>query len=353
MTTMDALVARAVGEPADVLHLERRPIPAPGRGQVLIRVQAAPIHPTDLHILRGRYGYAPEFPAVLGHESVGIVDALGEGVDAVGVGHRVITVGVPGTWQQYVVADATRVVPAPEQMSLSTAAQAITNPLTGLLLVTDELDVERGAWLIQTAAGSTVGQLVVQLGRNLGFKTINVVRRRSAIEGIVALGGTEVICTEDEDLGERVSQIVGDDGVHKAIDCVGGQLGADVSRALAPGAEMIVYGALSTHRQTDPDKLTIPLFARSLIYETKTVRGFWLYRWFSTASPERISSALATTLRLVADGTMRIPEAHPLPLGQFADAVRLAEAPGRGGKPLLLLGEDDQSSAEPSVETAR
>ncbi len=64
----------------------------------------------------------------------------------------------------------------------------------------------------------------------------------------------------------------------KAIDCVSGQVGADVSRALAPGGEMVVFGALSTHPQTDPDKLIIPIFARSLIYETKTVRGFRLFR---------------------------------------------------------------------------
>jgi NADPH:quinone reductase-like Zn-dependent oxidoreductase len=345
MTTMHALVAHAVGEPAEVLHLERRPVPEPGRAQVRIRVLAAPIHPTDLHILRGRYGYAPEFPVVLGHESVGVVDALGEGVDAVAIGQRVITIGIIGTWQQYLLADVRRAVPAPEQMSLSTAAQAITNPLTGLLLVTSELDVKPGEWLLQTAAGSTVGKLVIQLGRHFGFKTINVVRRRSAVEEILALGGTDVICTEDEDLGGRVSEIVGNDGVRKAIDCVGGQLGADVSRTLAPGGEMIVYGALSTHRETEHDKLTIPLFARSLIYETKTVRGFWLYRWFSTTSQEQIASALATTLQLVADGTIRIPEAQPLPLGQFADAVRLAEAPGHGGKPLLLLGDHDQSAA--------
>jgi NADPH:quinone reductase-like Zn-dependent oxidoreductase len=104
MTTMHALVAHAVGEPADVLRLERRPVPEPGSAQVRIRVLAAPIHPTDLHILRGRYGYAPEFPAVLGHESVGVVDALGEGVEAVAVGQRVITIGISGTWQQYVLA---------------------------------------------------------------------------------------------------------------------------------------------------------------------------------------------------------------------------------------------------------
>src|SRR3977135_4706317 len=94
MTTMQALVAHAIGEPAEVLRLETRPIPQPGRGEVRIRVLATPVHPSDLHILRGRFGIAPTLPAVMGSESVGVVDALGEGVDDVKIGQRVITVGV-------------------------------------------------------------------------------------------------------------------------------------------------------------------------------------------------------------------------------------------------------------------
>jgi NADPH2:quinone reductase len=151
-----------------------------------------------------------------------VIDALGEGVDGVAVGQRVITIGVMGTWQEYVLADADRVLAVPDGLSLSTAAQLLTNPLTALLLVTSELDIQPGEWLLQTAAGSTVGKLVVQLGRHLGFKTINVVRRRSAVDEILELGGTAAICTEDEALHERVAAIAGHDGVRKAIDCVAG-----------------------------------------------------------------------------------------------------------------------------------
>jgi NADPH:quinone reductase-like Zn-dependent oxidoreductase len=337
MTTMRALVARGVGEPADVLRLETRPVPDPGPGQVRLRVHAAPVHPTDLHIVRGRYGFAPEFPAVLGMESVGTIDAVGAGVDSVAVGERVITAGVTGTWQQYVVVEAGRVLPVPDSMSASTAAQLLTNPLTAVLLVTRELRAEPGEWLLQTAAGSTVGKVVLQLGRHIGLKTINVVRRRAAVEELLALGAAEVICTEDEDLVERVAKIAGDEGVRKAIDCVAGPLGADVFRSLAPGAEMIVYGALSTHREADPEKLTIPLPASLLIYGTKRIRGFWLYRWFTTTPQDQIQAALAETFELVAGKTIEIPEGQPFALEQFADAARMAEAPGHGGKPLLLL----------------
>jgi NADPH:quinone reductase-like Zn-dependent oxidoreductase len=82
------------------------------------------------------------------------------------------------------------------------------------------------------------------------------VRRRAGVEEIRALGGNEVICTEDEELRKRVTEIVGPGGVSKAIDCVAGQIGADVSRSLAPGGKMIVYGALSTHRQFPSSHVT-------------------------------------------------------------------------------------------------
>jgi len=229
------------------------------------------------------------------------------------------------------------VLPVPAGMSNSTAAQILGNPLTAVILTGDELDVRPGEWLLQTAAGSTVGQSVIQLGAHLGFKTLNVVRRRSAVEDILALGGTAVICTEDEDLRERVADIAGHDGVSKAIDCVSGQVGADVSRALAPHGELLVYGALSTHRQTDPDKLTIPIFARSLIYETKTVRGFWLFRWFTETPKDRIAAAIDRTVQLADSGVLRVPEGQPIPVEKFSEAVYLAEAPAHGGKPLLVF----------------
>ncbi|ODR21633.1 zinc-dependent alcohol dehydrogenase family protein, partial [Mycolicibacterium porcinum] len=261
----------------------------------------------------------------------------GSGAEGLTIGQRVMTIGVIGTWQEYVVADAEKVLPVSPGMSTSTAAQLLSNPLTAVILTGDVLDVRPGEWLLQTAAGSTVGQLVIQLGAHVGFKTLNVVRRRSAVDDILAMGGTAVICTEDEDLRERVADIAGEGGVAKAIDCVSGQVGADVSRALAPHGELVVYGALSTHRQTDPGKLTIPIFARSLIYETKSVRGFWLFRWLTETPRDRLVATIERTVRLAGSGVLRVPEGQPIPFEKFSDAVYLAEAPQHGGKPLLMF----------------
>ncbi|KMS91246.1 NADPH:quinone reductase [Streptomyces regensis] len=345
---MRALVAVAAGEPTDVLRLESRPVPTPDAGQALIRVKATPVHASDLHVLRGRYGFSPEFPAVGGNmECVGRIADLGPRTEGLEIGERVVVAAIPavpgppvaGTWQEYLVADTHRLLSAPDQLSNSSACQLAVNPLTALLLVTRELGVRPGEWLLQTAAGSTVGRLVIQLSRHLGIRTINVVRRRAAVKEITALGGDEVICTEDEDLVQRVAEIAGPAGVRKAIDCVAGPVGAQVSQALAPRGELVVYGALSTHRQTDPAALTIPLQARSVIYETKTVRGFWLNRWFGSASPEDALHALAQVRGLVADGVLSIPQGRPFPLEAFAEAVALAEAPAHGTKPLFVFDE--------------
>lgn len=337
MTTMRAVVAGAVGEPSDVLELQTRPIPEPAPSQVRIRVTVAPVEASDLHTIRGRYGFRPEFPMTPGIESVGVIDELGSNAEDLTIGQRVVTVGVTGTWQDYIVADADRVLPVPAGMTDSTAAQLLSNPLTAVILTGEMLDVRPGEWLLQTAAGSTVGQLVIQLGALVSFKTLNVVRRRSAVEDILALGGTDVICTEDEDLLEQVAEIAGHDGVSKAIDCVSGQLGADVSRSLAPNGQLVVYGALSTHRQTDPDKLTLPIFARSLIYDSKTVRGFWLFRWFTETPEDQMAATINRTIELADSGVLRVPEGQPMPVAKFSEAVRLAEAPQHGGKPLLVF----------------
>jgi NADPH:quinone reductase-like Zn-dependent oxidoreductase len=339
--TMRAVVAQKIGEPDEVLTIQRLPVPEPGPGQVLVHVVATPVHASDLHIVRGRYGYTPPFPTVPGVECVGTVAALGPGLDEGGLrlGQRVVPLGVTGTWQEFVVADAERVLPVPDSMSDSTASQLIVSPLTAWLLV-DRLALEPGDWLLQTAAGSTVGQLVIALSNHLGFHTLNVVRRRATVQKIRDLGGTEVICTEDEPLPERLAQLTDGRSITKAIDCVAGQVGADVSRALAPGGELIVYGALSTHRQTDFTLLTIPLAAPSMIFESKTVRGFFLHHWFSTTPPERVGRDVGAVMSLLENSSMVIPEGQAVPVENTADAAhaaRLAEAPARGGKPLLTF----------------
>lgn len=100
---MKAFIFERNGEPSDVLAIQDRPDPMPGPGEVLVRVRLSPVHPTDLHVLRGRFGRQPALPASPGVECVGTVEALGPGVTAPAPGTRVVLLNVWGAWRELIV----------------------------------------------------------------------------------------------------------------------------------------------------------------------------------------------------------------------------------------------------------
>ena len=111
---MRALVQPQFGDPSDVLSVQEVPDPQPGPGQALVRVLLSPIHNHDLWTVRGSYGFKPEMPARAGTEAVGVVEALGEGVEGLTVGQRVATGGSFGAWAELIVAPAAGLIPVPD-----------------------------------------------------------------------------------------------------------------------------------------------------------------------------------------------------------------------------------------------
>ena len=329
-STMRAVRFAEFGEPVDVLTTQTIPSPEPGEGEVLLRIRARPVNPSDLSMLRGRYGQLPPLPATPGLEGVGEVEAVGAGVDSVAAGQRVVPLGAsPGTWAERMVVPAARLVPVPDGVSDDAAAQLVVNPLSAWVLLVDELDVQPGEWLLQNAAGSTLGRIVLQLARVRGFRTINVVRRAEQGDDLLALGADEVIATDRDDLGERVREITGGEGVAKAIDAVGGELAGRMAAALAPRGTLITYGRLS-------GEAVVPLDSRIQIFAGTTVRGFWLVRWFQEVPPAHVEQTIATVLGLMAEGVVDPPVEARYDLADVREAVAHSERPGRSGKVLLV-----------------
>jgi NADPH2:quinone reductase len=128
-----------------------------------------------------------------------------------------------------------KLVPVPDGLDDPAAATSYINPLTAWALTKSAHNLKEGDWLLQTAAASSVGKLVLQLAQQYRFKTINVIRRREQESIIRNLGGNEVICSADEDLRVRLQESTSGKGVERAIDCVAGDLGAEIARNLAPG----------------------------------------------------------------------------------------------------------------------
>jgi NADPH:quinone reductase-like Zn-dependent oxidoreductase len=239
---------------------------------------ASPINPSDLLVVRGQYGRLPPLPATPGFEGVGVVEA-GSGLLARRVmGRRVAVLNSgDGNWKEHVVIPARQAVPVPKELTDEQAATFFVNPASALVMTRHVLRVPSGAWLLQTAAGSTLGRMIVRLGQRYGFRTLNVVRRREQAEELLRLGGTAAIATNDESLTERVQALTGGEGVRFALDAVGGATGSEVARTLGRGGQMIVYGTLAGE--------PLSLDSRVLMVGKKRVEGFWLSEWVREQKP--------------------------------------------------------------------
>ena len=326
---MRALQFATFGKPVDVLELVDLPEPEPKAGQVRVRLSHRPINPSDLLYIQGKYGIVPRLPAIPGFECAGRVDKVGQGVSIVAVGQRVVPMGVLGTWRGSVIAREGQLTPVPDNVSDQAAAQLGVNPVTAWVMLTRELDVKPGEWLLQTAAGSTLGRIVLQLAKLRGFKTINFVRRRDQVQEILDLGADAVICTEDPDPVGEAMKVTRGQGVHAAIDAVGGRTGGRAAKCLRAGGTMLVYGLLGDE--------CIPLDSGDMIFKGSTVRGFWLSRWYQNTPGDAVQATIREVVQLMGTGRLTPPVEREYDLGDFKAAIAHAEQPGRHGK-ILLAG---------------
>ncbi|AWM40460.1 Alcohol dehydrogenase [Gemmata obscuriglobus] len=329
---MKRVVFDRVGPPAEVLRLEDDvPAPQPKWGEVLVRMLASPVNPSDLMYIGGKYGLKPNLPATPGFEGVGVVEATGGGVLGwLRKGKRVAVINDGrGTWAEYTVTKARQVIPVPDGMSDEQAASFFVNPATALAMTQDVLKVPKGAWLLQSAAGGELGKMVVRLGHKFAFRTINVVRRREQVDELKKLGADHVVVESDGPVPEQVRKLV-PDGVRYALDPVGGETGSQIIAALSHGGRCLLYGSL-----TDQPVSAHP---RHLIGNDVHIEGFWLGTW---AKQQRILTMLGLFRRvraLMAEGVLQTHFSGTYPLEEVNKAVDHAAQPGKGGKVLIRIG---------------
>jgi NADPH2:quinone reductase len=250
-------------------------------------------------------------------------------------GTRVVLLNVVGTWRQRVVCSAGQVIVVPNGVNDDDAAQAIINPVAAWMLTVGEHRLASGELLTQTAAGSTVGRLVLQLARSEGFRTINLVRRRAQIEELAALGSDITLCTTDHDWAEQLIEATRG-GPRKAIDCVAGRVGAALAETLAPGGRLLVFGALSSHRQSDRSAFEMPVFAPKMIYRGTRVEGWFLFHWLDTTPLAESVNVVAAVLDRLNAGALRLPAAVRYKPSDIAAALADADGGVRAGnKPVL------------------
>ena len=259
----------------ETLHVEQRPVPKPGKDEVLVKVAASPINPSDLAFLGGNYGFDKQPPVVPGGEGSGTVVAVGPG----GMGRYFLGKQVAclsngerdGIWAEYVVASTKGgVFPLNKSVSLEQGAMSVINPLTASAFLEITKDGGHKA-IVLTAAASALGQMVNRLGRSEGVQVINVVRREAQVELLKAQGATAVLNSSDVDFEKQLHDACHQYDVHLAFDAVAGPMTGQLLKAMPKNSTVTVYSCLS-HKapQTDVDQI---------VFEGKTVTGFWLGPW--------------------------------------------------------------------------
>lgn len=313
-----------LGDPAEVLDVVEAPSAPLQPGEVRVQVLATPIHPSNLLQIAGLYGVRPPLPATPGAEGVGRVVEAAEGA-GLPVGQAVLlTSGVP-TWVSEIVGPGRAFVPVPDG-DLEQLSMLVVNPLTAWLMLTDIVQLEPGAWVIQSAANSAVGRALIQLAKRQGLRTVNVVRRDSLIPELEAIGA-DVVLVDGPDLAERVRTAAGAP-MSLAIDAVGGETFARLLATLGKGGTIVPYGLMSGQLPT--------LDVGAAIFRDLRMRGFWLSQWFKEASPADRQAAIGGLLPLVASGALKMPVDSTFPLSRVREAVARAAEGGRDGKVLLV-----------------
>ena len=312
------------GEHDAVLYLAEVADPKPSPDEVLLRITLRPINPADIAYIRGLYVPPEAYPATTGMEAVGIIKAVGKGVNGIQIGGRYMIARLRGTWAEKMIVPADSIEPVPADILDEVACQVHANPLTAWLLLHD---VMRPGTIVQTAAGSAVGRLVNQLGKLQGRRVINIVRNQITADDLRAQGTEHVILASQRDWLEQVRQAAGTDPIIAAFDPVAGQTGQDLLNVLAPGGELILYGGLSG--------LPVAVSAMQLAARNLSVKGFWLAPWFANTSSVEQARVMQQLLTLFQHRQLQIPVAGIYALDDFKTAIRQALAPGRLGKILL------------------
>jgi NADPH2:quinone reductase len=329
--TMQAVVLHAYDGAPDSLRVETRPVPRPQRGQVLVKMTAAPINPSDLMFLKGLYGVLKPLPVVPGWEGAGRVVATGDDwLSRLLLGKRVACAAPnqhDGTWAEYMLTANTRCIPLLDSIDDEAGAMLIVNPLTAWAL----MDIARRGGhraFVQTAAASALGRMLLRLSLHFGIEGIHIVRREEQAELLHSMGARYVLNSEADGFDEQLRETCRQLNATIAFEAVSGMTAARVLRALPDGGRLVLYGALSES----------PLLAdpRDLIFQRKRVEGFWLADWLARRSlwgqlrlARQVQHALGDLLRSEVAGRYPLHEVHR--------ALQDYQASMTAGKRLLVM----------------
>ena len=328
------------------LRLVRRTLPAPAAGQALVRVESTAVSFAESAMRRGRYYGQPPFPFVPGYDLVGIVEAVGPGVQPALLGRRVAALTKTGGWTTAALLTAADLVEVPDGIGPDEAETVIVNGLTAYQMLHRSAKVRAGQTVLVTGAAGGVGSVLVQLAREAGARVIGTASPRHH-EALRALG-VQPIDYRDPELAARVRELA-HDGVDAVFDHLGGASVSLSYRLLNRTGTLVSYSIAAALDGTRPILLDfLPLLAKLAFWNhlpTHKHASFYDI-WAGAGKPDsakreafraRLRTDLTHVFGLLRDGVLTAKIAARFPLSEAAEAMELAESSGRTAVGKIIL----------------
>lgn len=317
------------------IRLTEKSLPKLRKGQVLVKMLAAPVNPSDLVYLLGKYGLAPNNGAFVGFEGCGVVVEANAGLYGAWLkGKRVALSAQPGSdgvWAEYAITKANFCLPVRKELSDEQAATIIVNPCTSVCLV--ERAIELGAKaIVINAAASQVGKGVIRYAKLKGLKTIATVRSEANVSVLEELGATSVLLTSQETFVESLKQQAKTLNATVLVDAVAAKDTPMLLKAMPNSSTAIVYGRLT--ETFDP--LGGLFSVADLIFRDIRIEGFWLAKYIGDVSPLKVLALSSKVQKLFAQGIFKTDIYASVGFEDFAQALDHYALNKSDGKVILL-----------------
>lgn len=317
---------------ADVLEIQDIVMPEPGPNEVQIAVRALGINRAEIMYRTGQYVIEPQFPAHLGYEAAGVVQAVGASVTDFAPGDSVsvipaFTFSDYGMYGEVVNAPAHAVVKHPPNLSFEQAAASWMMYVTAFGALIEYGNLKAGDHVLINAASSSVGLAAIQIARMRGAIPIAMTRTVDKRALLLKAGAAAVVASQEQSVAEEINRFTAGKGIQMAFDPVGGPGVAEIAKVMSDGAIFFQYGAL------DSRDLSIPVFA--ILGKHLTFRGYELFE--ITTDAEKMARAKAFVSEGLHTGALKPLIDKTFPLEQIADAHRYMESNGQVGKIVVTV----------------
>jgi NADPH:quinone reductase-like Zn-dependent oxidoreductase len=306
-----------IGEAVRRLKVEERPVPTPRRGQVLVRIEAAPCNPSDLLLLQGQYGTLKTLPTVPGWEGAGAVVASGGGLFSRWLVGKRVACALPhdrdGTWAQYFVADAKDCIPLKAALPIEQAATFIVNPLTAVALLETARNAGHQA-AVHTVAASQLGRMILTIAADMNYPMIHIARRDEQIEMLKSRGAEYVLNSSHENFADELKTLSQKLNTTAAFEAVAGEMTGTVLNAMPPKSTVYLYGALSEKPCSNIDPIAV-------VFHQKTLTGFYLGNWIRDRGFLGLLRAVSRVQRLLIERRIETTVQRRLALDEVVDGL--------------------------------